>query len=227
MNWLKNFPEWLGAAVIGAVFAVAGYLAKSGVDWWQSKRAEHAATIAHLQNLQALLRTSRAVFDIQAEKRNELMNLLKQSHPKESGSDAGYEEIFSRCFSTMNEQEKELQGIIRAYSEHSMRSVNQALSDWLKADTRFKTGNVPSVRSRELAAELFALEMHLLLWHAKYESWIPKSPEHALIYMNDEQKHGVGFPKERKIEENGVKAERAGVDAEVSQVLEELRRRWQ
>ena len=34
------------------------------------------------------------------------------------------------------------------------------------------------------------------MWLAKYEAWIPGHPEHALVYVNDEQKHGVGFPRE-------------------------------
>ena len=33
-----------------------------------------------------------------------------------------------------------------------------------------------------------------MLWHAKYEAWIPNHPEHALVYMADEKHHGLGFP---------------------------------
>jgi len=39
------------------------------------------------------------------------------------------------------------------------------------------------------------LQAHLLLWLAKYEIWIPASPEHALVYLADEKEHGVGFPR--------------------------------
>jgi hypothetical protein len=33
-----------------------------------------------------------------------------------------------------------------------------------------------------------------VLWRAKYEFWIPDKPERAIVYMADEQQHGVGFP---------------------------------
>jgi hypothetical protein len=226
MEWLKSIPEWLGVAILGAVFAVAGYVGKSTVDWWQEKQKERAATVAQLQTMQSLLSASRAMFDLQQIQLKRLMALLEKSHPKEYRESSGYEEIISRCYATMNEQEKELHGIIRAYTEHSLRKVNQAMSDWLKADTTFKTGNVPSVRHRELADELIALEIHLLLWHAKFESWIPGHLEHALVYMADEKEHGLGFPGRRESVENGIAVERRGVDAEVAAVLKELRTKW-
>ena len=31
-------------------------------------------------------------------------------------------------------------------------------------------------------------------WHAKYEALLPSMPEHALVYLADEEKHGIGFP---------------------------------
>ena len=46
----------------------------------------------------------------------------------------------------------------------------------------------------KLAAELVKLESHLLLWIAKYKAWIPEHNEHALVYMADENEHGLGFP---------------------------------
>lgn len=227
MEWLKSIPEWLGVAILGAVFAVAGYVGKSTVDWWQEKQKERAATVALLQTIQSLLSASNAIFDLQQMQLKRLMTLLEKSHSKEYHESDGYEEIMSRCYATMNEQERELHGIIRAYTEHSLRKVNQAMSDWLKTDTTFKTGNVPSGRRRELANELIALEIHLLLWHAKFESWLPGHLEHALVYMDDEKEHGLGFPRQRQSVENGITVEHRGVDAEVAAVLEELRKKWQ
>jgi len=51
---------------------------------------------------------------------------------------------------------------------------------------------------------LAELEPHLLMWLAKYAAWIPDSPAHALVYLADEEDHGVPFPKgiERVIEES-------------------------
>lgn len=43
-------------------------------------------------------------------------------------------------------------------------------------------------------AHLNLLASHLMLWHAKYEAWIPSNNKHALLYMEDEEEHGLGFP---------------------------------
>lgn len=64
-----------------------------------------------------------------------------------------------------------------------------------------------------------------LLWNAKYESWIPEQPEHALVYMDDEKRHGVGFPKRREAIIEGKRVTMDGVDVEVARALEELRRK--
>jgi hypothetical protein len=80
---------------------------------------------------------------------------------------------------------------------------------------------VASSRKRELAEELFALEIHLTLWHAKFESWIPGHPEHALVYLDDEKAHGLGFPTPR---EGSDRVAMLGVDAEVSRALKELQK---
>jgi hypothetical protein len=50
--------------------------------------------------------------------------------------------------------------------------------------------------------------LHLRLWHAKYEAWIPGHPRHALVYLADEEQHGIGFP--------------GGLDQVVDEVLREL-----
>ena len=60
--------------------------------------------------------------------------------------------------------------------------------DWLAKDTFFKA------KSDELGFALRKLEAHLILWCSKYEYWIPNRPEGALVYLNDREKHGVGFP---------------------------------
>src|SRR5712691_2980458 len=52
-------------------------------------------------------------------------------------------------------------------------------------------------------SQLGALEAHLLMWIAKYSAWIPDTPAHALVYLADEEAHGVPFPSgiERTIEQ--------------------------
>lgn len=46
-----------------------------------------------------------------------------------------------------------------------------------------------------LADKLAALEVHLQLWQAKYSVWIPENLTHSLVYLADEEEHGVGFPR--------------------------------
>jgi hypothetical protein len=77
-------------------------------------------------------------------------------------------------------------------------------------------------RPKQLAENVFDLEIILLLWHAKHESWILDEPKHALVYMDDEKAHGLGFSKDRK--KNGVWVE--GVDKDVGAVFKELRDEW-
>jgi hypothetical protein len=185
--------------------------------------------MAQLQNLESLLKATGALFQLQQAQVKSLMEMLKQNHPKEFSGNEGYEDAMARCYSVMNDKERELHGIIRAYTEHSLRKVNQAMSDWCSADKYFKTRVAPSGRKRELAEELFALEIHLTLWHAKYESWIPDHPEHALVYLDDEKAHGLGFPNKRHVRnarKSDEAVEKLGVEEEVARALDELQKKW-
>jgi hypothetical protein len=204
-----NLPVEIEVSLITATLAVAGYVGKSAVDWLQERRKKRVGIIAQLQNLEWLLKGSGALFDLQQKKANELIELLEENYKEQLREGVGYEGKMTRCYPLFNDKERVLHGIIRAYTEHSMRTVNLAVSDWLKSDTNFKTEAVPSAQQKDLAEKLFALEIHLMMWHAKYAFWIPNHPEHALVYMGDEAEHGLGFPQ--------------GLDEVVSDVLKELR----
>jgi hypothetical protein len=156
------------------------------------------------------------------------MTSLEENHPDKYQPGAGYEETMTNLHKDFNPKEHELHDIIRAYTQYSMRTVNLEMSEWLKSDQLFKTAVVDSSRKRQLADNLVALEMHLLLWHAKYEAWIPNQPEHALVYMADEEEHGLGFPKDRKHIPPGetISVRVDGVDKDVTKVLKELRTKW-
>jgi hypothetical protein len=93
----------------------------------------------------------------------------------------------------MDEQQKLIHGLIRAYTMNAMRPLNLAMIDWLARDTYFK-GHTGTGSADDLASNLQTLEAHLLLWRAKYEFWIPDKPERAIVYMLDEGGHGAGFP---------------------------------
>jgi hypothetical protein len=221
MTW----PVQIQVTVIGAFLAVAGYVAKSAVDWSQQRRSERAKALAQLYGLQSLLKASSAIYNLQQELVKKLETLLSKNHPDECEDSLGHEETMTRCYGILDAKEKELHRIIRAYTQHSMRDVNLTILDWLRADELYKTSVVHTSREGQLAEELLALEMHLLLWNAKYESWIPEQPEHALVYMDDEKRHGVGFPKRREAVIEGKTVTMDGVDVEVARALEELRRK--
>ena len=65
MTDFLNVPEWLGGAVVGAVIASLGYVAKLAIEQWRSISAARSARLAAVAELSALLRASRVSFDIQ------------------------------------------------------------------------------------------------------------------------------------------------------------------
>lgn len=217
--------EWIRTLLVAAVSAVAAYGWKAWIEGRDRRRIEQANTLSKLQELKSLLDASRYLFSMQQVQVERLMELLQDNHPDEYAEGEGYDEIMLRCFEVLNGDEKGLHGIIRAYTEHSMRRVNEAIQRWLDADTRFKTGQVQSTRQQALADRLRELEMHLLLWQAKFEYWLSANPAHALVYMDDEKAHGLGFPTDRVVERDGKQYQVDGIDREVSRVLGELQER--
>jgi hypothetical protein len=191
---LNQVPEWLGAAGIGAVLAAVGYVAKLIVDSWLRFRDAQSVHRARLVELRSLLQAGWTSFDVQNEHAKHLLSMIRERHTGAGGAEDGYERTFSRAFGEFGQDEKELHAIIRGITIHSLRPTNQSLSTWLRSDTYFKAQKFSKDISGELAQKLAALEAHLILWHAKYETWIPDHPEHALVYMADEERHGVGFP---------------------------------
>ncbi len=100
----------------------------------------------------------------------------------------------------MKDKEKDLHTIIRGQTINAMRPINLDLSKWLADDDFYKIslGRTGSARIRQradLGSLLASLEVHLRLWHAKYDSWMMDHPEHALVYLADEERHGPPFPR--------------------------------
>lgn len=194
MESLLSAPEWLGAAVIGALIATFSYVVKQVVEWGRSIHAAHAARIASLQELAALLQTTKSLYLVQNERAQRLLALLKSNHREHLPSDSGFERTFSQVYDHFTPEERQLHGIIRSITTNALRPVNQEISAWLKADKIFKTASARISHRQELARLLRQLEVHLSLWHAKYEYWVPGEPKHALVYLADEEDHGIGFP---------------------------------
>lgn len=205
---LGSIPEWLGAGAVAAIAGALGYAGKAFRDYWKSRRTSHHEMLARLKELAALLEESRSLFVVQNEQARRLVDMLEGSHPGEVSAADGFEEIFSKLHDRFSPQESRLHGIIRSVTVSPQRRVNEAMTDWLKADTVFKDTEQPTPERVELSGDLRTLELHLNMWHAKYEMWIPEEPKHALVYLADEDQHGVGFP--------------TGIEKTVQRVIEQM-----
>ena len=188
----------LTIAVVGAALAALGYVAKLIVAEWNQARIARNARRTSLIRLQALLRAAKTAFDVQAKLRDQLFEELRLRQPSKVPHGLaieGYEQLFTELFPVFSDEQRELHLVIRAYTEHALRPVNEGLLRWLREDTDHRT---PRPRAgpdeNELAVKLNQLDTHLMLWLAKFSAWIPDHPEHALNYTNDEKRHGAAFP---------------------------------
>ena len=194
MLWLNEVPVWFGSAVIGAIFATLGYLSKSAIDWWKKRNEGKVTQHKRLQELESLLHESKSLFLTQNELVRRLFKMLQENHKGELPEQPGFERVFAHLQDKFTHEETELHSIIRGITTNSLRRVNQSMSKWLNEDLTFKTGKAPLKKPQELTEYLVKLEHHLNLWHDKYKVWIPDNPQHALVYLADEEKHGEGFP---------------------------------
>jgi hypothetical protein len=191
--------------------AALGYVGKLVIETWREWRRSEAQSLAQLFKLQALLRASRTAFSVQRALAGRLAAQLTAEHATDLPGAPGLERRFSQLHAQFSPADTELHEIIRAHTEHALHPINQALAEWLRNDARHRIidrrKNEHEIRLAEL---LNQLDSHLLLWLAKYERWIPGRPDHALVYLDDEQEHGLGFP--------------TGLDEALETVLEEHRR---
>lgn len=210
---LNSVPAWLGTAVIGLTAAALSYAGKILAEAFQSRRHSRDEKRARLFRLSSLLGASKVAFEIQNELARRLWSMLVEKYRGREAAKEGFESQFTRLYDEFTAEEAELHGIIRGITIYAMRPANQAISKWLEEDVDFRT---ESWKHTDLAAKLNLLASHLMLWHAKFEAWIPDNPKHALVYMADEADHGLGFPQ--------------GVDGLVLRALREIGcpplRRW-
>jgi len=188
-------PEWLATALLAAALATLGFVGKQVLEWIVALRGARRARRAKLVTLLSLLNGSAAVFRVQATLRDHLFKSLVQRNPDLKNSGLGYEAVFSASFPTLTDEERKLHTMIRGYTVSGLKPLNESMIQWLQVDTEFKLARSRKKALQALARQLSALEPHLLMWLAKYAAWIPETPSHALVYLNDEEGHGVPFPK--------------------------------
>jgi hypothetical protein len=205
---ISVIPEWLGKAVVGAVIAALGYVSKLIFELVQSWKRNRAEEVTRLLSLASLLKSSRSVFGSQRQLVVRLTRLIDERLPTFAQSGQGYEKQLTEAFPLLTKEELEIHGLIRSFTEHGLRPLNASMSEWLDSDIVYRNSRNTGTPRGQLAAMLNQLDAHLRLWHAKYAAWIPNYPEHALVYLADEEAHGLAFPH--------------GLDAMVENVLETM-----
>lgn len=80
MSELTQLPEWLGGAVIGAIIAALGYVAKLIFDEVVAAREARNVRLARLVELHSLLRAGKACFLTQNAHAKRLTNLITLNH---------------------------------------------------------------------------------------------------------------------------------------------------
>ena len=175
-----------------AAFGYLGKLAVQGAYDWRSNRGKH---LARMHQLRALLQASQAAFTIQRALAGRLADRLRAKYQQDVPAQPGLERLFAQMHDRFDAEEAELHSVVRAYTEHALLPINRAVADWLRADVQDRVIRGKGEHEAKLAELLNQLDAHLVLWLAKYESWIPNRPDHALVYLADEQLHGLGFPQ--------------------------------
>src|SRR5215217_8933909 len=136
---VDEVPAWLAPAVIGAAIAALGYVARLTIDAWRSWRLRRAEDFAKLLRLQAHLAASGAAFRVQRDLARRLADMLRHNHPDHLPRQAGFERLFTVLYDRFSPEEAELHLVIRGYTEHALRPVNESMAEWLNTDTTYRT----------------------------------------------------------------------------------------
>jgi hypothetical protein len=205
---LSSVPGWLGTGIFSAGIAALAFVLRSFIDWIAQIRERHRQRRSSLVQLRSLLRVAKVGFQTQNKQVRELCKRVIARDANAPSQEEGYESFLSRAYRLMDADEKNLHSIVRGYTDHVLKPANAALLKWINDDSYFKS-QTGDGSAGKLARSLAALEIHLLMWHAKYEVWIPTNPTHALVYLDDESEHGIGFPH--------------GIDEQVDATLAEMK----
>ncbi|MBW8014838.1 MAG: hypothetical protein FVQ82_01505 [Planctomycetes bacterium] len=192
---IENFPDWFGRYALATLAAVGGFLGKTIVDLVRSARGKKQHYHAELVQLQNLLNESWEIFATQNRLAQRLLGRLRNRNLGDTDGMIGYEKIFSKAFDSFTEEEKDLHEVIRGITKTSMFRVNQQMKEWCKRNNALKAGRLSISNIDDVSTKIKQMEHHLDLWLSKYHVWIEGHENHALVYMDDEHKHGIGFPK--------------------------------
>jgi hypothetical protein len=204
--------SWISEIIGSGITAVAGFFAKHFWDYYNTRKQLTTNRIRKVENLKGLLEESRNLYEMQNKLLRRLCSeICERTKCDESYKMSGYEYFLTHNFDNMTEVERDTHSIIRGTTMNSIQIVNAEMLKWMKDDNEFKINSVKQLRASDLgeefAAKLNKLELHLNLWRDKYNIWM-ENEKHCVVYLDDEEKHGEGFP--------------IGIEDMVDEVLAEL-----
>jgi hypothetical protein len=207
MGLSGELPGWLGTSIIAIVSAIFGFFGKRFFDWFDERHKKRAKAISELQKLSALLAEGEMVFVNFVKQVHRLTSRLEENYGEEVHFESGCDEAFFQMYDSMNEGERELFHVIRGTTMHSMHRINERLRLWVDEHTaRQLLGDIFSNPNRldDLEKKLMQLRLHLNGWFDKYETIFKTSEKRSMVFLEDEKKHGIGFPKGLRDEVNGL-----------------------
>ncbi len=197
---MDEMPTWVGqglvALLVGALIPYWLKTLDNVKDRRQKIRELHMDRLASIIELSTLLTTSRIIFITQNKMAQKLVLPLMKQHGDKILDGMSINEILAKLYPKFTEDQIAQHKNIRAWSIHLMMPINQEIINWLENDTLFRTTYISAKDStkRLLANKLIELHAHLLLWKGKYNALIPEENSNAIVYLADEERHGIGFP---------------------------------
>ena len=208
MEFLSQIPEWFGKALISAVSAVIGFFGKELWNWGKARHQSKQLRRARLEQLARLLNESVNLYSSQRAQAQRLFESIERSSPNAVAPGLSLDQVFSRAFPALSEEQAQLHAIIRGITATSLKRVNTEMADWLRSDDWFRQPAHASKDLKRLAQALQQLELHLNEWQAKFSSVFEKQSAISLNYLAAEEAHGTGFP--------------GGIEGIVKRVLQEM-----
>jgi hypothetical protein len=194
-----NIPTWIMDAVTTGFTALVGFFVKYGVDLFNSRKQLNNERIRKLEDLKGMLEESKNLFIMQNKLVKRLVNEVRtRMNLDETSVYGGYEHFLTENYDVMTDVEKDTHSVIRGTTMNSVNIVNEELQKWITSDKEFKINSVKKLRESEFGEKfsdsLSQLELHLNLWRDKYTVWM-NNEKHCVVYLDDEERHGVSFPK--------------------------------
>jgi hypothetical protein len=194
-----TIPAWIMDAITTGFTALVGFFVKYGMDLFNSRNQLNNDRIRKLEDLKGMLEESKNLFIMQNKLVKRLVNEIRtRLNLDENSVSNGYEHFLTENYDAMTEVEKDTHSVIRGTTMNSVNIVNEELQKWITSDKEFKINSVKKLRESEFGEtfsdSLSQLELHLNLWRDKYTVWM-NNEKHCVVYLDDEERHGVSFPK--------------------------------